>query len=85
MYECEERNGVTHTHTHIHTHTPHTHRYTYTFPCTDQAGRWQSNLKQNNISGRFRNLERGVQPLAQEVHPKMLKLPRPLSFITTDW
>ena len=27
--------------------------------------------------GRFRNLERGVQPLAREVHPKIFGLPRP--------
>ena len=28
--------------------------------------------------GEFRNLERGVQPLAHEVRPKILGLPRPL-------
>jgi len=30
------------------------------------------------LSGGSRNLERGVQPLAHEAHPKMFGLPRPL-------
>ena len=29
-------------------------------------------------SGGFRNLERGVQPLARKAQPKILGLPRPL-------
>ena len=33
----------------------------------------------HNPSGGFRNLERGVQPLAREALPKILGLPRPLS------
>jgi len=35
-----------------------------------------SSLAQYNSSGRFRNLERGVQPLACEVYPKIFGLPR---------
>ena len=31
------------------------------------------------ISGGFRNLERGVWPLAREARPKILGLPHPLS------
>ena len=36
-------------------------------------------------SGGFRNLERGVQSLASEVHPKIFGLPCPLPVIATDW
>ena len=36
-------------------------------------------------SGGFRNLERVIQPLASEAHPKIFGLPCPLSVITTDW
>ena len=36
----------------------------------------ESSLVQYNSSGRFRNLERGVQPLACEVYPKIYGLPR---------
>ena len=30
------------------------------------------------VSGGFRNLERGVQPLAREAQPKMVGVPHPL-------
>ena len=35
-------------------------------------------IKEVEGSGRFRNLERGVQPLARKAHPKIFGLPRPL-------
>ena len=44
-----------------------------------------SSLAHYNSSGRFRNLERGVQPLAHEVHPKIFGLPRPLPVTAIDW
>ena len=43
------------------------------------------------LSGGFRNLERGVQPLAREAQPKIFGLPRPLlvntciEVLSTDW
>ena len=37
-----------------------------------------STVQLHQCSGGFRNLERGVQPLAREAHPKILGLPRPL-------
>ena len=54
---------------------------TYVHLCT--VG-WMVFLSQFSVariilsSGRFRNLERGVQPLAREAQPKILGLPRPL-------
>ena len=35
-------------------------------------------IVQSNNSGGFRNLERGVQPLAGEAQPKIFELPCPL-------
>jgi len=36
------------------------------------------------LSGGFRNLERGIQPLAREAHPQIFWLPRPLLVLATD-
>ena len=43
-----------------------------------------------DISGGSRNLERGVQPRANEAHPKIFGLPRPfpvilMHVVATDW
>jgi len=35
-------------------------------------------IKEVEGSGGFRNLERGVQPLARKAHPEIVGLPRPL-------
>ena len=57
----------THTHTHTHTHTrTHTYARTHTNTHTPNTHRL---LTQG--SGRSRNLERGVQPLACKAHPKI--------------
>ena len=39
---------------------------------------WSLSFDHCLCSGGFRNLERGVQPLAREAQPKILGVPRPL-------